>query len=147
MLQNWNKLAMSQIKNDKILWRDFQTDYETYTGRKLSGCKKCLMEKHYELLKIIKSLTGEKPQIIEQMSKYTLKPKYQGILFENKVYQNGKFTDKEAEHLLKNHKKGAELFAELPTKDVKEHKKPKEKIEKVDVNDIDSTIEVIESEN
>lgn len=137
---------MSQIKNDKDLWRDFQTDYKTYTGRKLSGCKKCLMEKHYELLKIIKSLTGEKPQIIEQMSKYTLKPKYQGILFENKVYQNGKFTDKEAEYLLKKHKKGAELFTELPTKEVKEPKKPKETTENVDVNDVEVQIEAVEAE-
>jgi hypothetical protein len=114
MLQDWKNLPVNEIRNNKKLWADFQLDYKKYIGKKINSCHKCLMEKHYELLKAINNLTGEQPQKQIIMSNYVLKSKYNPIIFNNVVYRNGTSTDKEFAFLGRKHTAGNDLFEKVP---------------------------------
>lgn len=117
MLQDWKNLSVNEIRNNKKLWADFQLDYKKHTGKKINSCHKCLMEKHYELLKAINNLTGGQPQKQITMSNYVLKSKYNPIIFNNVVYRNATSTDKEFVFLKRKHPAGNDLFEKTPVED------------------------------
>ncbi len=117
MLQDWKNLSVNEIRNNKKLWADFQLDYKKYIGKKINSCHKCLMERHYELIKVINNLNGEQLQKQITMNNYVLKSKYNPIIFNNVVYRNAKSTDKEFEFLKRKHPAGNDLFEKMPVED------------------------------
>ena len=114
MTHDWQQYTPKQVRTDKIggsrLVLAFAKDYKNYFNQELT-CINCESSFKNEFLKYIRTMSKE------AKNDYELKPKYNGLPLgfglRGRVY-NGKITKKQADHLLKNHPKGEDLFKVLP---------------------------------
>jgi len=80
-----------------------------------AGCKKCLDEYYKKMTKHLREMSKSNKN--PQNSGYVLKAKYNGIplKFGSPILvTNANITDEMAKDLLKNHKKGEDLFEKIP---------------------------------
>lgn len=125
MTKDWSKYEAEQVRsnseNGERLALIFNQDYQKKFNREIT-CLHCKSQFAEEFHKYIKTMATKK----EDAPKYVLKAKYNGLPLgfgKRGRAINGKLTDAQAKHLLKNHKRGEELFAVLP----KPEPKPKAK--------------------
>ncbi|UAB85684.1 Rho termination factor N-terminal domain-containing protein [Zunongwangia sp. SCSIO 43204] len=106
----------------------FLRDYkQTFNPKEINaGCDRCLEDYYRKLTKHLQIMGAKKPN-----SGYKLKEKYDGIplSFGSREFAfNATLTDKQAEQLIKNHKKGKDLFDTIPDKTKKEGSENKETV-------------------
>lgn len=112
----WGNFRREQIIRDRSLLLQFSQDYEKAFNRRLTiGCKKCIEKAYRELTQFIEN--SETNLNLKTMGKpeFRLHKKYEGMIWKNQPIRNSDLTLEVAQDLLKNHKRGAELFDIVPT--------------------------------